>query len=332
MADNKPSPAPRPNQGIRPTAAPSGVTHVRTYQSGHYTVVGNHLAQHRELSLTAIGLATHILSLPEGAPVDIRSLADRFPEGRDRIAFALRELEAHGYLERVRERTDAGRLFTRTYAHHTPGAATAHTAPGRVPTPRPRGRRAAVRASGESRQTPQEDDRGTDQPAPCAAQATSVAPSPPAAPEQPPVPQSLPAEAAPLDGRHDRAISLLAALPHADGRLTLTQRDLRQLAPAVTAWFDRGASALVVHHALTSGLPEVMRHPAGVLGYRLHELLPAPLPEIAAPPAVPADTRALRRPAQTCDGCERPFRTPHLGLCRDCRPQLSETGSPCRAA
>ncbi len=56
-------------------------------------VIGNHLAQHRELSLTTIGLATHILSVPEGTPVDIRSLAERFPEGRDRIASALRELE-----------------------------------------------------------------------------------------------------------------------------------------------------------------------------------------------------------------------------------------------
>ncbi|WP_406726162.1 hypothetical protein WJ438_17970 [Streptomyces sp. GD-15H] len=53
-------------------------------------VVGDHLAQHRELSLTAIGQATYIPSVPEGPLVDIRSLAERFPEGRDRIAFAPR--------------------------------------------------------------------------------------------------------------------------------------------------------------------------------------------------------------------------------------------------
>ncbi|MFD7136205.1 hypothetical protein [Streptomyces sp. NPDC059894] len=99
MAKKKPNAVARPNQGVRPTATPSGVTHVRAFQSGQYTVVGNHLAQHRELSLTAIGLATHILSLPEGAPVDIRSLADRFPEGRDRIAFALREFDKGRYGE-----------------------------------------------------------------------------------------------------------------------------------------------------------------------------------------------------------------------------------------
>jgi hypothetical protein len=120
MAATKPIAAPRPTRGVRRSATHSGVTHVRAYQSSHYTIIGNHLAQHRALSLTAIGLAAHILSLPQGAPVDIRSLADRFPEGRDRIAFGLRELEAHGYLERVRERTDGGRLVTRTYAHNAP--------------------------------------------------------------------------------------------------------------------------------------------------------------------------------------------------------------------
>ncbi|MER5434886.1 helix-turn-helix domain-containing protein [Streptomyces sp. NPDC002588] len=334
MAEQKPSPAPRPNHGVRRSTTHSGVTHVRTHQSGRYIVVGNHLAQHRELSLTAIGLATHILSLPEGAPVDIRSLADRFPEGRDRIAFALRELEAYGYLERVRERTEAGRLFTRTYAHHTPGANLAPAASGPVPSPRPRGRSAVVRASGESRETPQEDDRGAAPAASCDAQAAAVVPSPSAAPEQTPGSRSLSVEAALLDGRHDRAVTLLAGLRGTDKRLILSQRDLRWLAPAVTAWLDRGVSAAVVHSTLISDLPEVMRHPAAVLGYRLRELLPAPIPVTVVPPALPADNRAQGRPHpfQTCDGCERAFRAPHAGRCRDCRSRLSEASGPCRAA
>src|SRR4051812_49944359 len=83
--------------------SPGGVTHVRERHPNRYTIVGNHLTQHRELSLIAIGLAAHIQSLPGGAPMDIRTLAERFPEGRDRIAAALRELEAYGYIERVRE-------------------------------------------------------------------------------------------------------------------------------------------------------------------------------------------------------------------------------------
>ncbi|MFD8813871.1 helix-turn-helix domain-containing protein [Streptomyces sp. NPDC059627] len=329
MAEKKPSPAPRPNHGVRPTTTHSGVTHVRTYQSGHYTVVGNHLAQHRELSLTAIGLATHILSLPEGAPVDIRSLTDRFTEGRDRIAFALRELEAHGYLERVRERTEAGRLFTRTYAHHTPGGAGAA---------RGRARSAAVaRPSGNDRQAPQEDDRGGAGPVAHDARATSVlaeseseSVSEPctvpercaeAAEDQPTAHVRSAAEIRP-DARHEKAVALLAALRRTDDRLTLSPRDVNRLAPAVIAWFDRGVPAAVVHRALTTDLPADMRRPAGVLDYRLRELLPAPLPVIPAPRAVVADGRASHRlphPLQTCDGCERAFRAPEPGRCRDCR-------------
>lgn len=52
-----------------------GVVHVRARHTDRFTVVGNHLAQHRELTLTAIGLAVHIQSLPDGARVDIKTLA-----------------------------------------------------------------------------------------------------------------------------------------------------------------------------------------------------------------------------------------------------------------
>ncbi|MCG7210783.1 helix-turn-helix domain-containing protein [Streptomyces arenae] len=321
MAENKPIPAPRPNDGVRPTTTHSGVTHVRTYQSGQYVVVGNHLAQHRELSLTAIGLGAHILSLPEGAPVDIRSLADRFPEGRDRIAFALRELEAHGYLERVRERTEAGRLFTRTYAHHTP----------------------------------QEDDRGGTGSVAPHAQATSVPADPDPGPgiesDPEPVPPAVPERrpeaagdrpAAPVPSavesypaaRHEKAAALLAALRRTDDRLTLSPRDVNRLAPAVTAWFDRGVPAAVVHRVLTADLPVDVRRPAGVLDYRLRELLPAPLPAIPAPCAVPADLQVGRRdthPFQTCDGCERAFRAPAPGRCRDCRHRQASPAVACAA-
>ncbi len=53
-------------------------------------MIGNHLAQHQKLSLLAIGLGTHLQSLPKGAPADIKTLAARFPEGATRIAAALR--------------------------------------------------------------------------------------------------------------------------------------------------------------------------------------------------------------------------------------------------
>ncbi len=108
--------------------SPAGVHQVTEYQDPGYTIVGNHLTQHRSLSGLAIGLAAYIQSLPEGAPVDIRTLAKRFPEGRERIAAALRELEAYGYLERVRRRTDDGRMVTVTISYNNPAATRARRA------------------------------------------------------------------------------------------------------------------------------------------------------------------------------------------------------------
>ncbi|MDQ1017274.1 helix-turn-helix domain-containing protein [Streptomyces afghaniensis] len=303
MAEKQPNAAARPDQDVRRSTTHSGVTHVRAYQPDRYTIVGNHLAQHRELSLTAIGLATHILSLPEGAPVDIRSLAERFPEGRDRIAFALRELEARGYLERVRERTEAGRLYTRTYAHHAPAArAAVRTADGPV-------------ADAQAGDTPREDAQASESPG-----APALGGGPPVPPASPTPPETRGSEHAPRGRHHDKAVALLAGLRRSDDRLTLSRRQVERLAPAVVAWFDGGATAAVVHRVLTANLPDDMRHPAGVLAHRLEHLLPPPLP--ASPPAASMRTGTARcrpHPFQTCDGCERAFRAPQAGRCRDCR-------------
>jgi hypothetical protein len=297
-------------EDVRRSATHSGVTHVRAYQPDRYTIVGNHLAQHRELSLTAIGLATHILSLPEGAPVDIRSLAERFPEGRDRIAFALRELEARGYLERVRERTEAGRLYTRTYAHHAPAARpAARTSDGPVV-----GRHGPV-VGAQAGGTSQEDDQACDPP-----DAPSLGGGPPAPQASRTPPETRGSEHTSRGRHHDKAVALLAGLRRTDDRLTLSRRQVERLAPAVAAWFDGGATAAVVQHVLTASLPDDMRHPAGVLAHRLEHLMPPPLP--ASPPAASAPTGTVRcrpHPFQTCDGCERAFRAPHAGRCRDCR-------------
>ncbi|MFF8291530.1 helix-turn-helix domain-containing protein [Streptomyces sp. NPDC016309] len=111
-----------------------GVIHDNSRHTTRFTVIGNHLAQHTELSLLAIGLAVHIQSLPSGAQIDIGTLADRFPEGRTRIAGALRELEAHGYLRRTRVRTEGGRIVTRTVSCNQPG----RTGATEEPKPRPR--------------------------------------------------------------------------------------------------------------------------------------------------------------------------------------------------
>ncbi|MFD9396385.1 helix-turn-helix domain-containing protein [Streptomyces sp. NPDC060000] len=335
MAVTKTIPALCPAPGVRRSATHSGVTHVRAYQSSHYTIIGNHLAQHRALSLVAIGLAVHVLSLPQGAPVDIRSLADRFPEGRDRIAFGLRELEAHGYLERVRERTEGGRFVTRTYAHNAP---------------------ALTRRQAEATEV-------RDAPVAPAAVVACVTPVAPVVvaeavvveaacdtvPEEAPTPpserlgaseSSEPVESLdqrPSSSEHrDKAFALLAGLRRIDDRLTLSRKDVESLAPAVVAWLENGVSRAAVIHAMTADVPVLLKSPAGFLAHRLREGLPPPLPVLLPYvdlPGTPPTATASDRPDPWSDpwtdcegGCTRVFRESAPDkCCRECRARSAPT-------
>ncbi len=283
-----------------------GVRQVTEAHTSGFTVVGNHLAQHRGLSCLAIGLAVHIQSLRDGSPVDIRSLTERFPEGRDRFAAALRELERHGYLERRRERLADGTWTTVTYAYDNPAATAARRAreaaadavpeagPGPVPKPAHAPRSPAPKPSAP----PPPPVRAT---APAQVRAASAGPRR----------QPLPAPSAHAPALHRTAADLLAGLREREPRLTLSERDVRRLAPAVAAWLERGARPDAVRHALTGGLPpEPLHHPAGLLAHRLTALLPAPLPSTPARP--PVD------PLQNCDRCDRAFRAPEPGRCGGC--------------
>lgn len=120
----------RASSSVPRPVARSGVVHANTRLTKRYTIVGNHLAQHREPTLVAIGLAVHIQSLPAGAQIGIKCLTARFPESEARVASALRELEAAGYLERTRERLPSGRIVTHTVSYNQPGADRAARVPG----------------------------------------------------------------------------------------------------------------------------------------------------------------------------------------------------------
>ncbi|MGW0813251.1 helix-turn-helix domain-containing protein [Streptomyces viridiviolaceus] len=260
---------------------PSGVVHDNVRHTTNFTVVGNHLAQHPELSLLAIGLGLHIQSLPAGRPCDIKTLAARFKEGTARIAAGLRELEAHGYLRRERERTPAGRIVTRTVSCNHPAAAAARH---RRPTPAPEGTRKP-----HADQRPPRKKRAL-----------------------PAVPQPSFKSPALLQ----QATDLLAGLRRHAPSLLLSACDTAQLAPGVAAWLERDVAPAAVRHALTAGLPpEGVRRPAALLAHRLTAQLPPP-PPFRAPGAPPP----VRHPLQNCDGCDRSFRAPEPGgRCRDCR-------------
>ncbi|WP_329622430.1 helix-turn-helix domain-containing protein [Streptomyces sp. NBC_01255] len=252
-----------------------GVVHDNAHHTTRFTVVGNHLAQHEDLSLVAIGLAVHIQSLPTGAQVDIDTLAERFPEGKTRIANALRELEAHGYLRRTRVRIDGGRMVTRTVSCNQPG-----------------------RTGG-----------GEDDP--------SSRPQPRRSPDKPPRRRALPAVPQPAYPAPDllqTALGVLSGLRREDPRLLISATDAEHLVPGVAAWLERDLTPEAVHRALTSALPpEPLIRPAALLAHRLTAQLP-PLPPFRAP----NDPAATRHPLQNCDTCDRAYRAPEPGSCRDC--------------
>ncbi|WP_330332016.1 helix-turn-helix domain-containing protein [Streptomyces sp. NBC_00536] len=271
----------------------SGVIHVNARHTRRFTVVGNHLAQHAEMSLVAIGLALHIQSLPTGAHIGIKDLAPRFPESEYRIARALRELEEHGYLRRTRVRLDNGQVVTRTVSYNRPGCGSEDGQPGTeapelVPVPEP------VPDAAPDAVTP----------------VKAIPPLPrPRDPDRP--------------ARRAAAERILVELRAVDSRLLLGARDVERLAPAVEAWLERGATPEAVIAALTDRLPPRPRSAAGLVAYRLTEQLP---PErVRAPGAPGAGAAALEpgpEPMQNCEYCDRAYRGPEPGCCDGCRTSV----------
>ncbi|MFJ9310524.1 hypothetical protein [Streptomyces cyaneofuscatus] len=282
-----------------------GVIHIATRHTDRFTVVGNHLAQHPTLSTTAVGLAVRIQSLPQGTEIGIKALAARLPEGEKLIAAALRELEAHGYLQRARTRLPNGRIVTRTVFCNQPTALLRARVAVRPPAP------PQVPALPDVQQ-----EQAPEAPAPPDHAPFVALVPPPTAPRQPSPPLPQPRE---LTAELDRAATaLLSDLRRHAPQLVLSENDIRQLAPAVAAWLERDTHPDTIRHTLTNDLPQPLRHPAKLLKHRLTVLLPPPLPG-ADDLAAPARPRIAVTPFQTCDGCERAFRAPTPGHCRDCR-------------
>ncbi|MGW6994384.1 hypothetical protein [Streptomyces virginiae] len=122
--------------------------HFRHRHTDRFTVVGNHLAQHAQLSAVAIGIAVYIQSVPDGVSVTAKALTLRFREGEITIRRALNELEEAGYLERRRIPLGGGRFATRTLAYDKPGCV---AMPSATPVPQ---QPAVTRSEPEAEPTP----------------------------------------------------------------------------------------------------------------------------------------------------------------------------------
>ncbi|MEU9944759.1 helix-turn-helix domain-containing protein [Streptomyces lavendulae] len=274
---------------------PYGVHHSNVRHTTRYTVVGNHLIQNPKISLTARGLGAYIQSLPPGTPIGIKELARRVPEGEIRIASALRELEAHGYLKRVREQLPDGRFVTRTISYNHPKASL--TAPPPPPPPPPPDPEPEPAPMPEAEPAPEPEP----EPEPQGAE-----PAPAPAPEPEPEPE-------PPSPRRQAAMTLLARLRRIDHRLLLGQRDIERLADDVEVWLERGASMDAITTALTARIPHPLTNPAGLIAHRLKAQLP-PILDTQSRRAAPVRPH----PMQNCTRCDRGFRGPAPGTCGGC--------------
>ncbi|MFF2410404.1 MarR family transcriptional regulator [Streptomyces sp. NPDC058092] len=272
-------------------------------------------------------IAGYVDALPEGAAMDIKSLARSQPlYGQMAVGSALRALGVAGHLRHVRCLSGEGgqvRWVSRTFWSHIA---------------RDNEWWDAFLTAEENRPAPQE---AAAPPAPWvpADPADSAAPevdasseAPASVPTQPPVtavPQQRAAEPEPEPqpglglgrqatvGRPSPAFLALAHLGRTDSRVALSEVECAALEQAAAEWFARGVDAGYLTHALTAGLPASVDSPFGFVRRRLHDKLPPRLPTAA--PAAPGTP--LRRLMVECTECGVPGRPEAFrdGLCRPCR-------------
>ncbi|MFB7494118.1 MarR family transcriptional regulator [Streptomyces sp. NPDC056161] len=243
-------------------------------------------------------IAGFIEGLPDGAAMDIKSLAKVVPlYGQQAVRSALTSLSRAGHLHRARGLAAVGEVGTR-WVFRTYWSRTA----------RDDAWWAAFLDAGEA------PDGSAPTPGNPVNPTTGLtAPSI----DAPDVPQ--PVESLPVGSHATTAYHVLARLGSREPRLALSAADCQALADLVIPWLECGASALTVTHALTGGLPDVVHSPRGFVARRLRDKLPpVPVP-VAVPVSGSVPDNRLFMPE--CTDCGVPGRPSAFngGLCRGCR-------------
>ncbi|WP_250286264.1 MarR family transcriptional regulator [Streptomyces atroolivaceus] len=267
-------------------------------------------------------VAGYVDHLPDGAAMDIKSLAKDLPlYGQMAIGTALRALAVAGHLRRVRCRVEGAgqcRWVTLTYWSRTAHDNEWWTA----------------RLAGEAAAAPEQAPvPSAAEPAVVPQQRAAERPNPPT----PPAPQTEPGADTPTAvATPSPAYLVLAELGRGEPRLALSAADCAALEPLAAAWFARGVSADYLTSALTAGLPEPIGSPVGLVRRRLTDKMPPHLPTAPAPTQNPPGA-PVRSVLVECTECGRPGPAEALpdGLCRPCRTtrqpaESSEAAAPAR--
>lgn len=273
----------------------------RSARTRYFTVLGNEVLRDRRLSFTARGLLAYLLSLPDGAREDVRTLADKNPGlGRRGVAKAVDELIEFGYyIRRTVRDEDSGQVRTQTYVFDAPHA------DGGAPLPTPSGTGEA--GTGKAGASPKGNKKPEEEPAHLGPTPADAQPSGGRAAGTAPA-GSTPAPVAEATGK---GAALLSRLASVEPRLALSAADALALAPLVARWLDGGVSELEARSLLTTGLPPEVHSARALLADRLVRKLPAPRAQ--------RDAAAPAPPLAECTECRDPLpRGRETGICAVC--------------
>ncbi|MEU0146477.1 MarR family transcriptional regulator [Streptomyces sp. NPDC006288] len=292
-------------------------------------------------------VAGFIDRLPDGASMDVKSLAKQLPlYGQQAVGSALKALATAGYLRRVRclvgelgqVRWVSRTFWSRTARDNEWWAATTAEVPAVTQAAPAAGAQAAPPAAApDAPSVPAASAAPTAPGAPVgvtagaapAEPAARTDPAPPAVPpatgvprQRTPAPASAPAPGpapgpAPEVGPSPAYLAL-ARLGHVDSRLALSAADCAVLEERAAEWLARGVDTDHLTHALTAGLPANVGSPVGLVRRRLADKIP---PYVDRAPAPPAPGAPVHRVMLECARCGAPGRAEALpdGLCRPCR-------------
>lgn len=84
---------------------------VRRRHAGNFTQIPNSLIRNEHLSLKALGVIVHLLSLPPGCRISLEGLCAARKEGETAMRTAIKQLESLNYMRIVRDRSASGRFI-----------------------------------------------------------------------------------------------------------------------------------------------------------------------------------------------------------------------------
>ncbi|GAA2337812.1 hypothetical protein OKJ48_20235 [Streptomyces kunmingensis] len=284
-----------------------------------FTVIDNKALRDPRLSHTARGILVYVLSLPSGAPVNVRTLSDGFLQGRIAVAKAVKELREFGYWVTQTEREqDTRRIVSSVDVYEVPGAApsprtpvVSEPVPGRVGT----GESGTFFPGGKMNSFKDGEKNPPCPPAPAAPPASAPAG---AATAEAATDLRPPTHDPHADNPHvAEGARILRRLADVDSRLRLSERGVRELVPEVAVWLERGASAAEVVDAVTAGLPGKVYSAARLISDRLTRKRP--------------ERRRAWRRVYECPKCRDPLPWgQETGVCRsrECSPETRTQANP----